>query len=50
MTALKRKKIKSCHKPVVDFESNLKSVKSSERFYSKENIKVKTTQTINKSV
>ena len=41
--------MKSCHKPVVDFESNLESVKSNKWFYSKK-IKVTTTQTINKSV
>ena len=28
-------KIKSCPKPVVDFESNLESVKSNKRFYLK---------------
>ena len=28
-------KIKFCFKPVVDFESNSKSVKSNKRFYSK---------------
>ena len=33
MTALS--KIKSCPKPVVDFESNLESVKSNKRFYLK---------------
>ena len=27
--------MKSCHKPVVDFKSNSKSVKSYKRFYSK---------------
>ena len=34
-------KIKSYPKPIVDFESNLKRVKSNKRFHSK-NIKVKT--------
>ena len=34
-------KIKSYPKPIVDFEFNLKSVKSNKRFHSK-NIKVKT--------
>ena len=47
MTVLR--KVKSCPKPVVDFESNLESVKSIKRFYLK-NIKVTITQTINKSV
>ena len=42
-------KIKCYPKPIVDFESNLKSVKSNKKFYSK-NIKVKTTQIINKCV
>ena len=31
MVALK--KVKSCPKPVVDFESNLESVKSNKKFY-----------------
>ena len=42
-------KIKSHSKPVADFESNSKSVKSNKRFYSK-NIKVAITQIIRKSV
>ena len=33
MTVLR--KVKSCPKPVVDFESNLESVKSNKRFYLK---------------
>ena len=33
MVALK--KVKSCPKPVVDFESNLESVKSNKKFYLK---------------
>ena len=38
--------MKSCLEPVVDFESNLKSVKSYKRFFAQKNIKV----TFNKSV
>ena len=41
--------MKSYPKPVVDFESNLESVKSNKSFTQK-NIKVTITQTINKSV
>ena len=43
------KKVKSCPKQVVDFESNLESIKNNKRFYLKK-IKVTITQTINKSV
>ena len=49
MTVLR--KVRSCPKPVVVFESNLESVKSYKCYnFAQKNIKVAIAQTINKSV